>query len=184
MNDDAQGETLSSRAVYSGKIVDLEVERVSLPNGSEVELEMIHHPGAAVVLALDGDAALMVRQYRHATGGYLHEVPGGKLDPGESPEECARREVEEEIGYRPLGLVDLGWIWTTPGFTDERIWLFMALEVEPGGSGPELDSNEVLTLERVPVADAYRMALDGEITDAKTVATLLRAGPRLGLGGG
>jgi ADP-ribose pyrophosphatase len=166
---------LSSRTVHDGRIVKLALEEVKLPNGNTVTLELIRHPGAAAIVPVDsGGNVVMVRQYRHATGSWLLEVPAGKLDhPGEAPEDCARREVEEETGYRPGRLVTLGWIWTTPGFTNEKIWLFVALDLAP--SRPNLQSDEVLTVERLPLAEAVRRAVSGEIVDGKSVCALLKA---------
>jgi len=106
-------------------------------------------------------------------------VPGGKLDGGEDPRECARRELIEEIGRRPGELVPLGWIWTTPGFTDEKIWLFLARDLTPADAG--LEEHEVLSLERLPLAEAVARAARGEIQDAKTVCALLRAAAHLRL---
>ena len=122
---------------------------------------------------------LLVRQYRYPAGGWLLEVPGGKLDGAEDPEVCARRELAEEIGVRPAELIPLGWIWTTPGFTDEKIWLFLARDLAPSAAAPE--DHEVLALERLPLAEAVARAARGEIQDAKTVCTLLRAAAWLGL---
>ena len=171
---------ISSVNIFKGRVVDLAIDRVLLPNGNETELEMIRHPGAAVALPVEtGDDgveyALLIRQYRHAAGGSLLEVPGGKLDAPEDPEECARRELIEEIGLRAGELVGLGSILTTPGFTDERIWLYLARDLEPVGSGPALEENEVIELERILLSDAVARAISGDIVDTKTVVTLLRA---------
>jgi len=165
---------LDRRAIYSGRVVNLSVDRVRLPNGSVCELELIRHPGAAAVVPVDAEGqVLLIRQYRHAAGGWLLEIPAGKLDPGESPETCAMREVEEETGYRPGALVSLGWIWTTPGFTDEKIWLYLARELTR--SKQDLQDDEVLTVERYPLDQAVEMAAAGEIHDGKSVCALLRA---------
>ena len=165
---------LDRRAIYSGRVVNLSVDRVRLPNGSVCELELIRHPGAAAVVPVDAEGqVLLIRQYRHAAGGWLLEIPAGKLDPGESPETCAMREVEEETGYRPGALVSLGWIWTTPGFTDEKIWLYLARELTR--SKQDLQDDEVLTVERYPLDQAVVMAAAGEIHDGKSVCALLRA---------
>lgn len=178
---------LSTETVYSGKVVHLTVDRVRLPNGEVAELEMIRHPGAAVALPVvaAGDGswdALLVRQYRYAADGWLLEAPGGKLDgPGEDPEACVRRELEEEIGYRAAGLEPLGWIWTTPGFIDERIWLYLARDPQPLPHGASLEEHEVIELERIPLHQAVRRAAAGEITDSKTVVTILRAASLLGV---
>lgn len=174
------GECLGTREIFRGRTVRLDVDRVRLPNGREMDFEMIHHPGAAAVVPVaDDGSVLLVRQYRYATGGWLLEVPAGKLDPGEGPETCARREVEEETGYRPTELVPLGWIWTTPGFTDEKIWLYLAQGLE--ATAQALQHDEVLEVERLPLAEAVAKAARGEIHDSKTVTALLRAGVHLGV---
>ncbi len=167
-------ERLGEKEVYRGRILRLSLETVRLPNGGVCELEMVRHPGAAAVVPVDGEGrVLLVRQYRHATAGWILEIPAGKLDHGETPEACASREVEEETGFRPGALVPLGWIWTTPGFTDEKIWLFLARELTSGKQ--DLQSDEVLSVERLPLRGAVAMAMSGEITDAKSVCALLRA---------
>ncbi|MEA2602785.1 MAG: ADP-ribose pyrophosphatase [Acidobacteriota bacterium] len=171
---DGEGERLSSREVFRGRTVKLDVDRVRLPNGKEMDFELIHHVGAAAVVPVTEDGeVLLVRQYRYATGGYLLEVPAGKLDPGEAPETCAARELEEETGFRPTKMKPLGWIWTTPGFADEKIWLYLATGLEPAQQG--LEDDEVLSLERLPFAEAVDKAARGEIHDSKTVCALLRA---------
>lgn len=168
------GQRIDSRLIHDGRIVKLSVDRVRLPNGNVAELEMVRHPGAAAVVPVDDRGrVLLVRQYRYAAGGWLLEVPAGKLDPGESPESCAVREVEEETGSRAGRLVPLGWILTTPGFTDEKIWLYLATELQP--SRQELQADEVLTVESLLLDEAVRQALSGEIQDAKSVCALLRA---------
>jgi len=169
-----QGKTLDQHQIYKGKVVDLSVDRVELPNGGVTELEVIRHPGAAAMVPLtaNGDV-LLVRQYRYAIKGWLLEVPAGKLDPGEAPEICAARELEEEVGHRPGELVSLGWIWTTPGFTNERIWLYLARDLVAGRQ--DLEGDEVLTVESVPLGQAVAKAHEGEICDGKSVCALLRA---------
>jgi ADP-ribose pyrophosphatase len=172
--DRRQGERLSSRPIFQGRAVRLDVDRVRLPNDREAELEIVHHPGAAAVVPVlpDGDV-LMIRQYRYATGGWLLEIPAGKLDNGESPETCAGREAEEEVGYRPSRLEPLGWIWSTPGFADEKIWLFLATGLESTKQG--LEEDEVLHIERMSLQEAVEKAANGEIHDAKSAVALLRA---------
>ncbi len=177
---------ISREGIYKGRVVDLSVDRVLLPNGNQTDLEMIRHPGAAVVLPLEmGDDgveyAMLVRQYRYAADGWLLEVPGGKLDGPEDPEVCARRELAEEIGFEAGELIGLGSILTTPGFTDERIWLYLGRDLKPTRGGPALEADEVLEVERIPLSNAISRAIDGDIIDAKTVAALLRAAAMLGL---
>jgi len=169
-----KGERLGSREIYRGRTFNVDVDQVRLPNGKEVELELVHHRGAAAVVpVLDDGTVLLVRQYRYATGGWLLEIPAGKLDNGESPETCAGREAEEEVGYRPSKLEPLGWIWSTPGFADEKIWLFLATGLELTKQG--LEEDEVLQIERMPFQEAVEKAASGEIHDAKSAVALLRA---------
>jgi ADP-ribose pyrophosphatase len=173
------GEVLSRRLIHDGRIVKLSTQRVLLPNGALTDLEVIEHPGASTILPfLDPGQVLLIRQHRHCTGGDILEVPAGTLQPGETPEDCARREIEEETGYRAGRLEPLGWIWTTPGFTTEKIFLFAAHDLEPGRLST--DADEVIVVERMSFRDALESAVKGEITDAKTIATLFRASARAG----
>ncbi|HEX6898374.1 MAG TPA: NUDIX hydrolase [Thermoanaerobaculia bacterium] len=175
---DGKAERLGTREIYRGRTFDVDVDRVRLPNGREMELELVHHRGAAAVVPVTDDGhVLLVRQYRYATGGWLLEVPAGKLDGGESPETCARRECEEETGFRAGKLESLGWMWTTPGFADEKIWLYLATELEEASQ--TLEDNEVLSLEKVPLAEAVEKAFRGEIHDGKSAVALMRAGRAL-----
>ncbi len=170
-----KGELLGRSQAFPGKLVDLWLERVLMPNGAEAELEVVRHMGASAVVPLtaEGDV-LLVRQYRHATGGWLLEIPAGTLEGGdEEPETCAHRELIEETGFRARQLEALGWIWTTPGFTDEKIWLYLATELEQSEQALEYD--EVLSVERLPLERAVAMAQAGEIRDAKTICGLTRA---------
>ncbi len=168
-----------SREIHRGKVVHLFVDTVTLPNGHVTELEMIRPPGAAAVVPfLDPDTILLVRQWRHAAGGWLVELPAGKLDAGEAPEACARRETEEETGHRVGRLERLGAILTTPGFTDEIIHLFAGYDLVP--TQASLEPDEALTVLRVPFADALAQVERGEITDAKTMSALLLAARRRG----
>jgi ADP-ribose pyrophosphatase len=180
------GGLISSQPIYKGRVVDLSLDSVLLPNGNQTDLEMIRHPGAAVVLPVetgeDGvDYALLVRQYRYAADGWLLEVPGGKLDGPEDPMVCAKRELAEEIGQEAGELLGLGSILTTPGFTDERIWLYLARDLKPIPGGSALEADEVLEVERIPLSEAVSRAIEGDIIDAKTVAALLRAAAMLGI---
>lgn len=154
-------------------------EPVRLPNGRETVLDIVHHPGAsAIVPFASDDDVLLIRQFRHAAGGTIWEVPAGKLDPGDTPEACAARELAEEAGRRPGRLERLGRIFTTPGFTDEVIHLFAAFDLEPVPRRPEDD--EVIEVERVPLARALDMVWEGELTDAKSALALVHAARRVG----
>jgi ADP-ribose pyrophosphatase len=172
--DDPKGERLGSREIYRGRTFNVDVDKGRLPGGQEVELELVHHRGAAAVVpVLDDGTVLLVKQYRYATGGWLIEIPAGKLDGGESPETCARREAAEEVGYRPGKLEPLGWIWSSPGFADEKIWLFLATGLEEARQ--ELEADEILSIERMPFQEAVEKAARGELHDAKSAVALLRA---------
>ena len=139
--------------IYKGKIVDLSVETVTLPNGVIAELEVITHPGAAAVVPmLDEKTVILIRQYRHAVGGYIFEIPAGKLHPGEDPRDCAARELEEEIGYKVGTLEPLLSFMTTPGFTDEIIHIYLGTDLSPGTQ--DLGEDEVLEVLDVPLKKA------------------------------
>ncbi|HEY5656957.1 MAG TPA: NUDIX hydrolase [Myxococcota bacterium] len=154
-------------------------ERVTLPNGRVAELDIVHHPGAAAVVPfVSADDVLLIRQFRHAAGGTILEVPAGKLDPGDTPEACAARELEEEAGRRAGRLEKLGWIFTTPGFTDEVIHLFAAFDLESIPTRHEDD--EVIEVVRLPLAEALDLVWRGELTDGKSAMALLHAAHRLG----
>ena len=169
---------MSRRLLHRGRVVVLYAETAELPGGKRVELEVVRHPGAAAVVPfVSPEEILLIHQHRHATGGRIWEVPAGKLD-GESPEACAARELEEEAGQRAGRLLALGSIWTTPGFTDERIHLFAAFDLEPVPQ--RLDHDEVLEVARVPFARALEMVWSGELCDAKSALALLHAAHRLG----
>ncbi|MEM8960471.1 MAG: NUDIX hydrolase [Acidobacteriota bacterium] len=172
-------ELLEHRPIYRGKVVHLAVESIRLPGGVEVDLEVIRHPGASAVVPIDDQGrVVLVRQYRHAAGGWLLEVPAGKLDPGEDPVDCARRETEEETGFSPGNLESLGPIYTTPGFADEKIWLFLATDLQP--SHQRLEDDELLEVELLPWPEAVAAARDGDLIDGKTVTAILRVAARFG----
>jgi len=154
-------------------------ERFTLPSGRELELDIVKHPGAAAIVPFISDTdVLLIRQYRHATRDTILEVPAGKIDPGESPSETAARELEEEIGQRAGRIEELGWIWTTPGFTDEKIYLYAGFDLEVSNSRPEDD--EVIEAFRVSFDKALDLIWRGELTDAKSAMALIHAARRLG----
>lgn len=187
VSDPPQGR-ITSRRVYSGRVLDLDVDTVRFPNGQSGELEMIRHPGAAAVvpvLTADGSEApqlLLIRQYRYAAGGPIWEVPAGKLEKGESPEACARRELLEETGATAKRWDHLTTIYTTPGFTDERIHIFAARDLVVKPQEARREPDEFMEVKPVSVSAAVAMIRDGEIMDGKTVvAVLFYAGFQLGL---
>jgi len=172
-----ENRVLHRERVFEGVLVKVDRERVLLPGGREATLETIRHPGAAAILPFTSeDTVLLIRQFRHAAGGFILEAPAGKLDHGEPPETCARRELEEEVGWRAGRLTPLGAIVTTPGFTDEVIWLYEAHDLRLGRQS--LEPDEVLEVLEVPLVRAVEMALAGEIRDAKTVCAVLLAWAR------
>jgi len=178
--------TITTRRVHTGRILNLDIDTVRYPDGTSGELEMIRHPGAAAVVPVltGGDAAdpqiLLVRQYRYAADGHIWEIPAGRLDPGEAPEACARRELEEEAGMSAGRIEPLITIFTTPGFTDERIHLFAAHDLTTTAHRREAD--EFLEVAPVALSRVLGMIRDGEVRDGKTIAAVLYyAGFRLGL---
>ena len=168
------------RDIYRGRVVHLTSEEVTLPNGHRMALEIVRHPGAAAVAALDDDGAVtLLHQYRHAAGGYLWEVPAGKLDDGELPEACAARELREEAGLEARRLESVGSIVTSPGFCDEVIHLFVATGL--AGVPQALANDEVIeSVRTLPLSEAMAMIAAGEIRDAKTIAALVQAELRYG----
>jgi len=162
---------VSSEQLYSGKVLNLYRDTVELPNGRTTELEIIRHPGASAVVPLKADGrVILIRQFRHAAGGFIYEIPAGKLDPQEDPRDCAARELEEEIGYRAGHLELLTSIWTAPGFTDEVIHIYKGTNLEKGTQ--QLDQDEVLEIVEWSLDEAIAKIQDGTIRDAKTIIGL------------
>lgn len=160
-----------TRNIFKGRVVDLNLETVTLPNGITVELEVIRHPGAAAVVPMkDVNTVLLIRQYRYAAGGYIYEIPAGKLGSGEDPRACAARELEEELGYRAASMDPLLSFFSTPGFTDEIIHIFKATGLTPGIQ--RLDSDEVLEVVELLLEDTLSLIADGGIRDGKTIVGL------------
>jgi ADP-ribose pyrophosphatase len=168
---------LASRRIYTGRVVRLDLDTVRFPDGSTGELELVRHPGAAAVVPCLSDPAgadptiLLLKQYRYAAGGVLWEVPAGTLGPGEDPATCARRELAEEAGVTATGLRPLISIWTTPGFTDEVIHLYLATGLTTGT--PVRERDEFIEIEPQPLSQVLARIRDGEIRDAKTIVAIL-----------
>jgi ADP-ribose pyrophosphatase len=168
---------LGSRRIHSGRVLNLDIDSVRFPDGSVGEVEMIRHSGAsAVVPVLSVDTAadpeiLLIRQFRHAADGPIWEIPAGRLDPGESPETCAVRELAEETGMRAGRIERLTTMFTTPGFTDERIHIFAAHDLEPGPHRREAD--EFLEIHALRLSRCLELVRSGEISDGKTALALL-----------
>ena len=168
--------------IYEGRVVNLAVEEVVLPNGATTRLEIMRHPGASAAVPLFPDGTITIlRQYRHAAGGWLWEVPAGKLDkPGEDPLGCAQRELAEEAGLAAARWDKLGSIYTTPGFCDEIIHLYLARDLEEVPQAHEAD--EVIEVHRMPLVEALAMIPREEIQDTKTIGALQATALRFGAG--
>lgn len=166
--------TIGSRTIYRGKIVNLRVDEVQLPNGKKTDREVVEHGGAvAIVPVNDRNEVLMVRQYRYPAGKELLEIPAGKLEQGEDPSACAVRELEEETGIRAGELKLLFKFYSTPGFTNEILYLYLARGLTYTGSHP--DEDEFIQLIHVDLEDALKMVDRGDIRDAKSIIGLLAA---------
>jgi ADP-ribose pyrophosphatase len=165
------------RNVFRGRVLTLNLEQVRLPNGRVAELEIAHHPGGAAVVAVDAEGRVcLLRQFRHAAGGWLTELPAGKLDGGEPPLECARRELAEEAGVSARRWEKLGEFFSSPGVLTEVIHLFLARDLEPAHASPE--DHEVLEVTWVPLREAIDLAASGRLQDAKSLIGLLWARER------
>lgn len=179
MKEETKPGRIESRRAFTGKVISLDVDTVRFPDDSIGELEMIRHPGASAVVPFLSDPrgndpqVLMIRQYRYAADGYLYEIPAGRLNPGENPRDCAARELKEETGCTAELFEHLLTMYTTPGFTDEKIHLFMATGLVSGETNHEAD--EFLDLHPMLLSRALEMVEAGEIQDAKTALGLLFA---------
>jgi len=164
--------------IYKGKVLDISLETARLPDGKTVDLEIIRHPGGACVLPLyDNGDILMIRQYRHAAGGIIWEIPAGRIDDDEEALSCALRELEEEGGVRAGKMEKLGEFFSTPGFCTELLHIYLATNLRP--CGQKLEADEYLEIVRLPFDKAVDMAYKGEIKDAKTVIAIMMAKKRI-----
>lgn len=165
--------TISSEKIYEGKIVKLTVDKVAMPGGKIATRELVAHPGGVGVVALtESDEVILVRQFRKAIEKAILEIPAGKLDPGEDPQTCGIRELEEETGLKARRFEPLGFIYPSPGFTDEVTYLYLATDLYEGNIHP--DPDEYLDILRMPFEEAVDRIMANEISDAKTVAGVLK----------
>lgn len=175
-----QETVLKSEEIYRGRVIRLNVLDVRLPNGKTSRRELIKHPGAVAIIALDAaNNVLLVRQFRMAAERVMMEIPAGTLEPGEDPLVCAERELQEETGYRPGKLEAFGGIYVAPGYTSEFIHHFIATDLTE--SRLEMDEDEFIEATFVPMSEALAMIERGEIIDGKSISGLLKVARRLGL---
>lgn len=176
---DYQEKTLESKEIYHGKIINLRLDQVELPNGQVTFREVVEHPGGAAIVAVTPEnKVLFVRQFRKPCETELWEIPAGKLDPGEDPEITARRELEEETGYRAESIEKILSFYTSPGFADEVIHIYFSNQLVP--SAQATDDDEFLSVHCFSWSEIEGMLANGEIQDAKTLAGLLLTKARLG----
>ena len=160
--------------VYHGKIFELITENITLENGTTTDVEFIEHPGAAAIIPfLDDNRIVLLKQYRHALKKYIWEIPAGTLDPQEEIISCAKRELIEETGYSASGWQKIGEITPVPGYSDERIHIYLATELQPAEQ--HLDADEVIQVQEVEFTKALEMIGNGKIQDAKSIAGLFMA---------
>lgn len=166
--------TNNSSMLRHGRVFDITVENVTFPNGFNMDMEIIRHPGAsAIVPVMDGDQVVMLKQYRHAIGRDIWEIPAGTFDGKEDPLACARRELIEETGFAAAAWDRLGAVTPVPGYSDERIHLFLARDLAPAGQ--HLDQDEFLEVHVLSLTQVETMIAQGEIQDAKTIAGIFLA---------
>jgi ADP-ribose pyrophosphatase len=163
---------LDSELIYDGRIVHLYTDTVQLPNGQTARREVVRHGGAVAIVPIDGEGnVILVRQYRHAAGRILLEIPAGTLNKGEDPDLCAAREMQEETGYKPGKLQKIGGIFVAPGYTSEYIHLYLATDLS--ASRLTMDDDEFIEAEALPIEEVVRRIRTGEIVDAKTISAVL-----------
>jgi len=161
---------LETRKIYSGRVVALRIDRVMLPSGRKSIREVVEHRGAVAAIPVKGDKIILIRQYRYPVDEVIYEIPAGTREKNETPDETMARELEEEIGYRAGKLTHLFTFYSTPGFTTEKISIYLAEELEPVERRPEHDENiEVVEVEKERIPE---MIKNGEIRDGKTIAAL------------
>ncbi|PKL60225.1 MAG: NUDIX hydrolase [Methanomicrobiales archaeon HGW-Methanomicrobiales-4] len=159
--------------IYRGKRLVIENTNFSLPNGHKRQAVVVRPAGAVVILPIDDEFCYLIRQWRFAIEQYIIEAPAGTIEAGEDPIETARRELIEETGLAAGELIPRGYIYTTPGFTDERIFIFEARDLSPSHEHAP-DDDEIIEPVRIPTSEVMRQVRDGEIVDAKTIAAIVR----------
>ena len=166
--------TLNSECVYDGKIMTVYRDSVEISDGHKSFREVVHHSGGVVVLALTAeDKILAVKQFRYPLKDTILELPAGKLEKDEDPDFAAKRELEEETGYRAKSWKSLGYIFTSPGYSDEKLYLYFAKDLEFVGEHP--DEGEILKVYEFPKEEFVKKVISGEISDAKSVCAVMRA---------
>ena len=161
----------SSVTIHRGRVFRMVSENIVLPNGVSIDIETIRHPGASAIIPLsDKDTVMLIKQFRHAVGEYIWEIPAGTLDPEETPITCARRELIEEVGVSAGTWRKLGEITPVPGYSDERIHIFLATDLMPAQQN--LESDELLDVHEVGFDEAINMIYEGAIQDSKTICGL------------
>lgn len=171
---DLYEKTIGSKKIYDGKIIRVRQDRVLLPDGRESTREIVEHSGAVAIVPVDNNNGVyFVRQYRAPLEKILLEIPAGRLEPGEPPEECAKRELAEEIGFMPQKLRQMAFIYSSPGFSDEKVYLYLAQDLVKHHL--ENDEGEFLEVVHMPLPEALAMVTDGAIEDGKTITGLLLA---------
>ena len=178
MSESETPEFIDSKKVFTGRVFDVTVDTVREADRTYIR-EVVHHPGSAVILpAFDDGTIALVRQYRHPAVKYLLELPSGTLNDKERPEEGAARELEEELGLVAGSLEKLSEFFVSPGFCEEKMWLYLATDLTE--TAQRLEDDELIEVVRLPIDRAWQMITDGEIEDAKTIIGLMLAAPRLG----
>ncbi len=166
--------TIDSTTYFDGRIIKVKVDTVVLPDGTKASRELVNHPGGVGILAIDNDDMVyMVRQYRKPYDEMVLEIPAGKLEYGEDPYECGKRELKEEVGVFAENIECLGVYYPTPGFCDEKITIFLATKLVIGDASP--DEDEYLQVEKYKIDDLFDMVMNNEIHDAKTAIAILKA---------
>lgn len=164
--------TFEEKRIFSGNLLNLNADRVILTNGIKTYREYVSHPGAVAALPfLNSSEIILVKQYRYSVGEFLLEIPAGTMEKGETPEDCITRELQEEISYIPGKLENLGWIYLTPGYSNEKIHLFKATDLKVGGEKAEEDEN--IEVVKIKLEEALSKIDSGEIKDGKTIIAIL-----------